>query len=182
MQGELKEADKNQTTTVCIEDSFEVFRLADGSIVNIRIMDTSGQDRFNSLTASYYKNADCCLLVYDITSKQSFDKIKDYYVKKIKENCKKIIKVVLLGNKKDLEQNRKVAVEDGIKIAEENGFIFKESSCYSNHNVADAFTTLIEMTNSELIKIGREKNLSLNINNPNAVDKDYGDSHSSKCC
>ena len=179
----MKEEDKTIVATVGIDDSFQVFRLADGSLVNIRIMDTSGQDKFDSLTSSFYKNADCCLLVYDITSKESFEKIKTYYITKIKENCYKIIKVVLLGNKKDLEKNRKVPVEDGIKLAEENEFIFMESSCYSNHNVADAFTTLIEMTNSELIKIKREKNnISLEVKTPKTIEKNERESHSSKCC
>ena len=177
----MKEEDKAIMATVGIDDSFQVFRLTDGSLANIRIMDTSGQDKFDSLTSSFYKNADCCLLVYDITSKESFEKIKTYYIKKIKENRDKIVKVVLLGNKKDLEENRKVPVEDGIKLAEENEFIFMESSCYSNHNIVDAFTTLIEMTNSELIKIKRENNnIRLEINKK-PIDKDEGKSQSSSC-
>ena len=76
-----------------------------------------------------------------------------------------------------------MAVEDGIKLAEENDFIFTESSCYSNHNVADAFTTLIEMTNSELIKIkGEKNNISLEVKNDKTTGKDDRKDHRSKCC
>ena len=49
------------------------------------------------------------------------------------------------------------------------------------YNVSDAFTTLIEMTNSELLRIGREKNIKLKIEKEKTLDKDNGQS-SSKCC
>jgi GTPase SAR1 family protein len=51
-------------------------------------MDTAGQERYNSLSESYYKQADCCLLMYDITSRDSFEKIEDYYIGNIKSNCR----------------------------------------------------------------------------------------------
>lgn len=138
--------------TVGFNDTFSGYRLSDGSVVNVRIMDTCGQEKYDSIYSSYYKDADCCLLVYDITSKKSFDILKTYYIKKLKENCKNIIKVVLLGNKSDLKDKRKVTTEEGMKLSQQNGYIFMESSCVTNQNVADAFTTLIEMTNRELIE------------------------------
>ena len=112
-------------------------------------MDTAGQERFKSINTSYYRNADCCLLVYDITNYQSFIDCKDYYVKNIKEKCKKNIKVILLGNKADLQKERKVPPEDGASLALNNDYMFKETSCVKNENVADAFETLIEITNLE---------------------------------
>ena len=115
-------------------------------------MDTAGQETFNAINENYYQQADCCLLVYAINSKDSFEKIKDYYVLKIKEKCKKDLKVVLLGNKTDLENERQVSKEEGSDLALENGFIFMESSCKDNYNVSDAFTALVEMTNTEYNK------------------------------
>ena len=117
-------------------------------------MDTGGQERFDTINEQYYRDADCCLLVYDITSKKSFNKIENYYINKIKENCKSIIKVVLLGNKNDLENKRIIPQKDGTELATKNGYIFMESSSYDNYNVSDSFTTLIEMTNKDLIKTG----------------------------
>ena len=119
----------------------------DGSIVKLIIKDTAGQERFDSINERFYKDADCCLLVYDITNKASFEKIKNYYVKKIEENCKSYTKVILLGNKTDLEEKRKISLEEGIDLAFENNYMFMESSCRENYNVSDAFTALIEMTN-----------------------------------
>ena len=121
----------------------------------MRILDTAGQERYNSIFECYYKLADCCLLVYDITKKYSFEKVKSYYIEQIKEKCKKDTKVILLGNKTDLIEQREVSQDEGKDLANENGFIFMESSCKDNYNVSDAFTTLVEMTNNEYNKLNQ---------------------------
>ena len=58
--------DFHKTTTIGFDDSFLGFQLSDGSIVNVRILDTCGQEKFKALNEYYYKDADCCLLVYAI--------------------------------------------------------------------------------------------------------------------
>jgi len=128
---------------------FSTYKLSDGSLVNVNIQDTAGQEKFKAVSESYYRKADCCLLVYDITNRKSFDEVKDYYNENIKEKCKKKIKVILLGNKTDLEDKRKVQPEEGAGLALENDYIFMETSCLKNTNVSDAFETLIEITNIE---------------------------------
>ena len=145
-------------TTVGLEDFFYGYRLSDGSVVNVRIMDTGGQERFNSINEKFYKQADCCLLVYDVTSEKSFERIKNYYIKTIKQNCSSISKVLLLGNKTDLKEQRKISPKEGADLAQKNGYYFMESSCVDNYNVSDAFTTLIEMINNELFKTDYKKN------------------------
>ena len=126
--------------------------MTDGSLVNIQILDTAGQERFKAINTSYYREADCCLLVYDITDRKSFDDIKNYFLEKIKENCKENIQIILLGNKTDLEHQRQIKPEEGANLAGENNFIFMETSCLKNTNVSDAFETLIELTNREMMK------------------------------
>ena len=79
------------------------------------------------------------MLVYDITNKNSFEECKNYYKNEILNNCKNNIKVILVGNKIDLEKQRKVTKEEGIQFAEENNYYFRETSCEINLNVADAF-------------------------------------------
>ena len=144
-----------------IVHSVQYVQLSDGSIIKLRLFDTAGQENYNALTENYYKKADCCLLVYDITKRSSFDKIKNYYIKKIKDNCTSILKVVLLGNKADLKDQRKVDDFEGANLALENGYVFMESSCKDNYNVSDAFTTLVEMINKELIATNKITNFAL---------------------
>ena len=125
--------------------------MSDGSLANVQIMDTSGQERFRAINQNYYRRADCCLLVYDITDIKSFEACK-YYSEQIKEKCKKNIKTVLLGNKTDLESERKVPPEKGAAFSLKNNYIFMETSCKKNENVADAFEVLIETTHREIEK------------------------------
>ena len=148
-------------TTIGIEQFFQCVQLNDGSIIKLNLKDTAGQERYSSITENYYKKADCCLLVYDITSLITFEKVKKYYVEKIKESCKSNIKVVLLGNKTDLKNKREVEDIDGRDLALVNGYIFMESSCKDNYNVSDAFTALVEMTNNDLKKGNKNNNATL---------------------
>ena len=143
-------------STVGIVHGFHTFQLSDGTLVNVDIVDTAGQENFRALSSQYYKKADGCLLVYEITNRKTFESIKDYYFEQIQENCKKDIKVIVLGNKTDLEYNREVNPEEGANFAAENGYIFLETSCLKNQTVADSFETLIELIYRE----AEEKNLS----------------------
>ena len=59
--------------------------------MNVQIYDTAGQEKFKSLNENYYKKADGCLLVYDITSLASFEECKNYYKNNISEKCKKML-------------------------------------------------------------------------------------------
>ena len=161
-------------TTLGIDNQFQCVQLSDGSIIKLRVLDTAGQEKFNALSEIYYKEADCCLLMYDITSMESFDKVKNYYVETIKNMCKKDIKIILLGNKTDLKNQRQVSDVDGKDLAEENGYMFMESSCKDNYNVSDAFTALVEMTNKEIYN-GTKNNVTI------SIDKDNGKNNSS-CC
>ena len=131
---------------------FTSYKLSDGTLVNVNTIDTAGQEQFKSLNENYYKKADCCLLVYDISKKASFEECKNYYNESILEKCKKNIKVILLGNKADLEDQREVPSEEAAGFALENDYIFMETSCLNGTNVSDAFETLIELTNIEAKK------------------------------
>lgn len=145
-------------------------------MVNVNLWDTSGQERYRALNLRYYKNADCCLLVYDITDKNSFNECKNYYNPKLIEECKNNIQVILLGNKSDCEQNRKVLPEEGAGFALENNYIFMETSCVRNDNVANAFEALIELTNIEQKKRKKDKNNdSINLGKTKPKKR-------SKCC
>ena len=136
--------------------------MTDGSLVSVQIVDTSGQERFRSLNERYFKKADCCLLVYDITDEKTFKECQ-FYSKEIKNRCKKDIKVVLLGNKTDLKNERKISSEKGAHFASENGYIFMETSCLKNSNVATAFQTLIEITHREYQKNNAIKRINSRI-------------------
>ena len=148
-------------TTIGNPSYFSSYKLSDGSLVSVHLYDTAGQEAFRSLNELYYKKADCCLLVYDITNRKSFEECKNYYNKNIIEKCKKNIKVILLGNKTDLEVHRVISSEEGAGFALEHDYLFMETSCMKNTNVANAFETIIELTNIETKKNNNIKNEKL---------------------
>ena len=142
-----------------------MYQLSDGSLVNVTIIDTAGQERFRALTDQIYKKADGILLVYDISDIKSLDEVRNYYGQKIKEQCKKGVKILLLGNKTDLEEERQIPPEVGACIANESGYLFMEASCLENKNVAGCFETLIELTYRETIQENKEKGIIINKKN-----------------
>ena len=121
--------------------------MSDGSLINVHIMDTCGQERFDAINEQYFQKADGILLVFDISKLSSFNKIKNYYINSIKEKCKAGIPIILLGNKTDLQDQREVSQEMAINLSINEEYIYKETSCVNNENVADAFETIIEMWN-----------------------------------
>jgi len=71
-------------------DSFNnIYTLSDGSIVSCFIYDINNDKKYDSSNDDYYKNANGCIIVYDITRKKSFEDVKKLYIPKIKEKCKK---------------------------------------------------------------------------------------------
>jgi small GTP-binding protein len=106
--------------------------------INIQIWDTAGQEAFQSITRSYYKGAIGALLVYDITSRLSFEHINKW-LDEIKANSSKDICCILIGNKKDLEEQRQVTYEEGKNLAEKNNLLFLETSAKTAENIQESF-------------------------------------------
>ncbi|KAK1794500.1 hypothetical protein P4O66_011369 [Electrophorus voltai] len=106
-----------------------------------QIWDTAGQERFRSVTHAYYRDAHALLLLYDITSKSSFDNIRAWLTE-IHEYAQSDVVIMLLGNKTDMASGRVVKREDGEKLAREYGVIFMETSAKTGINVDLAFATV----------------------------------------
>lgn len=110
--------------------------------VKLQIWDTGGHERFRSLTPMYFHDADACIIVYDITSKQSFDEVK-YWLKDLDEKGPQEVLIALAGNKCDLESLRNVLTVDGKGFAEKNNIpIFMETSAQSGVNITELFTEI----------------------------------------
>ena len=88
--------------TIGVEFGAKTLEL-DNQIVKIQIWDTAGQEAFQAITRTYYKGAVGALLVYDITRKETFQHVSKW-LGEVKNNSSKQIVVILIGNKKDLEQ------------------------------------------------------------------------------
>ena len=113
----------------------------------LQIWDTAGQERFQSLSAAFYRGADCCCLVYDITKPDSFEhltKWKDHFMSRSTPKKPELFPFVVLGNKADLDNLRRIETSLGEQYAKENGeMLFFETSAKDSTNVE---TALLELT------------------------------------
>jgi Ras-related protein Rab-7A len=116
----------------------------DGTLANLQIWDTAGQERFQSLGSAFYRGADACILVFDLTSQESFTHITqwhDEFVIQAGQNKD----FVLIGNKSDLEDKRvvtsKAATSWTSKYSSDDGnpIPYIETSAKDNRNVEQAF-------------------------------------------
>ena len=127
------------------------------------IWDTAGQDRYKSLVPSYYKKASGAVLVYDISSRDSFNNLYQWMTE-IRQNAEPDILTILVGNKTDQEAYRVVEEYEGTVFAKENNLAFIETCALNNLNIDQMFYTLwkeiydnikdMEMRNGSLFESG----------------------------
>ncbi|XP_028264025.1 ras-related protein Rab-37-like [Parambassis ranga] len=113
----------------------------DGVKVKLQIWDTAGQERFRSVTHAYYRDAHALLLLYDITSKTSFDNIRAWLTE-IHEYAQSDVVIMLLGNKADMSGERAIRRDEGERLAREYSVPFMETSAKTGVNVELAFTAV----------------------------------------
>ena len=146
-------------------------------IIQIKFWDTAGQEIFHSLTKNFYRKADGIIIVYDITNKESFERVQDW-IKSIYDNTDtfKEIQMIIVGNKIDLEEMREVKKEDGVKIGKYYEIDFYEASAKNDEGV-----------NNFMIKIIRDI-LNNKVNNRNTINiknyknGTYGEDNETKKC
>ncbi|XP_077460904.1 RAB3D, member RAS oncogene family, a [Stigmatopora argus] len=112
--------------------------------IKLQIWDTAGQERYRTITTAYYRGAMGFLLIYDITSQESFVAVQDWGTQ-IKTYSWDNAEVVLVGNKLDMEEERKVPTEDAERLATELGFQFFEASAKESINVKQVFETIVDV-------------------------------------
>ncbi|VDN32342.1 unnamed protein product [Gongylonema pulchrum] len=116
--------------------------VVEGKRVKLQIWDTGGQERFRTITQSYYRSANGIILCYDLTCRQSFDSLQRWLDDISKFAAPNVYKV-LVATKADLESERLVEREEGRELAEMHGMcMFIETSSKSNLNVDNAFLEL----------------------------------------
>ena len=158
--------------------------------IKFEIWDTAGQERYRSLAKVFYNNAAACLLVFDITNKDSFDDIKNYWIPEIKENGQKDIILALAGNKSDNYLKEQVSDNEGKALAKEINAIYMRTSAKLNSSIDEIFNSIgnkflnpeteitSNLTREEMIqkseKLRRDK-IKLNNNSNNNKNK-------KKCC
>ncbi len=128
-----------------------------GKKVQLQIWDTAGQERFRSVTKMYYQDVNGVILVYDITSKETINKLQ-FWLDDLEMNGGKTERRILVGNKIDLAKSREVQPFDGKRLASEQNMDWAECSAKSGVGISELFEKLIE----KLIQEQLEKKMKMN--------------------
>ena len=121
------------------------FTHKDGSQCTIKLWDTAGQDRFRTLTYSFYKKADGVILAFDLTEASSFANLKNW-MESINQHANAGIPMVIVGNKKDLADDRKITFKEGSDYASNFGLRYFETSAKTNEGIEEFMHVIMEMT------------------------------------
>ncbi|KAK7919542.1 hypothetical protein WMY93_010826 [Mugilogobius chulae] len=119
------------TQTVCLDDT----------TVKFEIWDTAGQERYHSLAPMYYRGAQAAIVVFDITSAESFVRAKTW-VMELQRQASPNIVIALAGNKADMVNKRAVEAQEAQEYADDNRLLFMETSAKTAMNVNEIFMAI----------------------------------------
>ncbi|KAJ3430821.1 ras and ef-hand domain-containing protein [Anaeramoeba flamelloides] len=127
----------------------------------LQIWDTAGQERFKTITRSYYRNSDGIIVVYDVSSRDSFIKVREW-VESVTESAPENVVMLLIGNKIDLTNKRCVTLEEGQDLAKKLGIKFIETSAKTGVNIEMGFEFLVKTINNQKESKKTKKNKKKN--------------------
>ena len=129
--------------TIGLDYRLETLILEEQKIVKIQLWDTAGQDKFRAITRNYYKGASGIILIFDVTNIKSYENIKKW-INEIKEEISEKVSIVLIGNKIDNVQERKISKDQGEKLANEIGIKFFETSAKTGEGINESVFFLVK--------------------------------------
>ena len=146
-----KEISDNYSQTIGVE--FNKFNIElNNKKYSLRIYDTGGFENYEHFVKPYFKKLACALIVYGIDNKESFDNIENW-IEEFKNLAPNTVLMILIGNKSDLNDNRKVTKEEGMKFAKKNGMVFFETSVKKGDNsIEEVFKISVETIAKQIDK------------------------------
>ena len=156
-------------STIGADQIIKELKLENGVKVKLNIWDTAGQERFRSVNAIFLKGAQIVIMVYDITKRDTFDEIKNYWYNNVKSIIAKDTVLGIAGNKSDLYENEQVSKEEGQQYAQEIKAVFKETTATTFESINELINELVQkyysqnnITNfpnkDEAIRVSKMKN------------------------
>ena len=176
---------ENTKSTVGVEFFTKSFKINE-DFIKLEIWDTAGQERYKSITSAYYKGSNGALLVYDITRTATFDDIEKW-INEVKDVVEGELKFVLVGNKCDLENERKVETETALAKAQKLKMPLIETSAFNSTNIQKVFKIILIDVYKNFKKEKKEKTDKKNLNEGIKIDIEEGKQKKDKkeggsCC
>ena len=132
--------DAEQITTVGASYASKTIKISEtNESLTLDIWDTAGQEKYRSLTRIFFQGAKLAILVYDITRKESFENLKNVWLKELKDHADKNVVLGVAGNKSDLYEKEEVPEQEAREFAKSIGAIFCLTSAQSNSGIEELF-------------------------------------------
>ena len=169
--------------TVGVEFFTKNFKI-NNDVLKLEIWDTAGQERYKSITSAYYKGSRGCLLVYDITRSATFDDVEKWMAE-VKEKVMGSLKMLIIGNKSDLKDERKITIETALEKARSLNIPLMETSALDSTNIQKAFETLLKEMYKEFKKtqeLEKKENKNKSEGVKLEIDNQQSEKEKSGCC
>lgn len=139
-------------STIGIDFKSKPLKINDNTTVKVLVWDTAGEEKYKGIVKSFYNKANGILLTFDLTNKESFDRI-DFWVQELKNNVGlNDLYIVLVGNKKDKIEDRKVSYEEAEKYSLDNDFGgYFEVSAKTNEGINELFINVAKGVLNKII-------------------------------
>ncbi len=127
-------------------------------VIKLQIWDTCGQEIYKSLISNFYRNSSLAVLVYAIDNKESFNHVENW-LSDLKSQANPDVRIFLVGNKADLEEDRKVQKEDGEKYKEDQHLdLFMETSAKTGLNARNVLVEAAKILYKDYLKFDENNN------------------------
>ena len=143
--------------------------------IRLILWDTAGEERFRSLIPSYLKNADCIIIVFDITNKDSFNSLNKWLTDS-KNNASEGTIYIICGNKSDLKEKRTVNENEIDEYIKKNELIYVECSAKNGEGIKDLFNTVAKNL-GEVNFAKSDYAVNVDLNNVNEVKTEQSKSN-----
>ena len=157
--------------------------------LSFEIWDTAGQEKYRSLAKMFFKDAAVALIVYDITSKKSFDEIKNYWMNLVKENGPKKVIMYIVGNKYDLLEHEAVKEEEAREYARNEKVSFWLTSAKDSTGIDELFDEIGKKylepdfnNDEEIVQRKMRKNEVTKVNKEAALQNNKNTNSKKGCC
>jgi Ras-related protein Rab-1A len=152
------------------------YKTPEGKEIPVKIWDTAGQERFKTITYSFYRQAQGVLIAFDVTNRESFENVKNW-IDSIDNHAKPNIHKVLIGNKIDLVDDRKISTKEAKSLADEHGLPYFETSAKLDKNVSEVMDFIMSKVYETSQKPAEENNeeirgSQLQLQKPASEEKD----------
>lgn len=154
--------DQDEKSTVSATYSKKKVKTKKNKEIILQLWDTAGQEVYKGLTKLFYKNATGIIIVYDVTNRDSFEEIKNFWYNEVKLNAPDNVKIVIVGNKCDLYLREAIKEDEARTYAENIGVMFQLTSALDSSGVDELFQNLADaLDDPGFIVADNENNIKL---------------------